>query len=378
MLHSGRRRFLRFFFLRSKILGAMSLLMIALTVLHGCGDGDDAEEEGGAKALYVPASDVIAVLRINANNGGLRPIAGSPYAISSYSIAVDPLKRFMYASTGGAYLVGYTINPATGALTQINGGPFWIEGSPPLSIAFDPAGKFVYTANGSANSISALTVASTGILTPVAGSPFATGQNPQHLVVSPNGLFVYTANTNDNTISMYRIDALTGALTAITGSPYATGASPRSIAIDPSGKYMYVSNYGSTISALAIDAVSGALSPLARPVYAGGGHSIVVDRSGKFVYATSGFNVYGYSLNAANGELTALPLVPQSNDARAHKLVVDGSGKYLYVAEGVNSRITAFAINPVTGELTAVSGSPFAVVPGSTVGHWPTDISVSL
>jgi len=47
------------------------------------------------------------------------------------------------ANFGSDTVSGYTINPATGALTAIAGSPF-AAGIEPIAIAVDPKGKFVY------------------------------------------------------------------------------------------------------------------------------------------------------------------------------------------------------------------------------------------
>jgi 6-phosphogluconolactonase len=54
------------------------------------------------------------------------------------SVAVDPSGKFAYVANAGDNTVsGYTINPATGALTAIAGSPF-AEGAEPFSVAVDP------------------------------------------------------------------------------------------------------------------------------------------------------------------------------------------------------------------------------------------------
>ena len=41
-------------------------------------------------------------------------------------------------------------------------------------------------------------------------------------------------------------------------------------------------------------------------------------------------------------------------------VTVDAYGKFAYVANYVTNNISAYTINPTTGALTAVAGSPFA------------------
>lgn len=50
--------------------------------------------------------------------------------------------------------------------------------------------------------------------------------------------------------------------------------------------------------------------------------------------------------------------------AEPTSVAVDPSGKFAYVANNGSSDVSAFTINTATGALTAVVGSPFAVVNG--------------
>jgi len=74
-----------------------------------------------------------------------------------------------------ATVSGYSIDAATGALTQFAGSPF-AAGTGSVSITVDPSGKLAYVANLSSNNVSAYDInANTGVLTALAGSPFAAG-----------------------------------------------------------------------------------------------------------------------------------------------------------------------------------------------------------
>jgi 6-phosphogluconolactonase len=80
-------------------------------------------------------------------------------------------------------------------------------------------------------------------------------------------------NLFSNTISAFAIDTASGALTPL-GTPIPTLAFPRSIVVDPSGRFAYVTSEGSaiggaTVSAFAMDAASGALTPIGMPVPTG-------------------------------------------------------------------------------------------------------------
>ena len=146
--------------------------------------------------------------------------------------------------------------------------------------------------------------------------PVATGTSPFRITGSPDRSHLYVVNQVSNDISAYAVDAATGALTPVPGSPFAAGTDPVALAFTPSGAYLYVANKGSdSLSAYAVDAKSGALTPLATPTY---------------------------------------PTGPDPSD-----VLVDPSGKVVYVANGASSSVSTFLITAQTGELTTVIGSPF-------------------
>ena len=59
------------------------------------------------------------------------------------------------------------------------------------------------------------------------------------------------------------IEAATGALTPLAGSPFASGMGPNGVTVSPNGRFAYAANYVSQdVSAFNIDADTGALTPV--------------------------------------------------------------------------------------------------------------------
>ena len=141
--------------------------------------------------------------------------------------------------------------------------------------------EFAYTATGSCScegqgsipgSVSAYTIdGATGVLTQISGSPFPAGQNSHSVVADRTGQFLYVANHDSNNVSAYTIDPSSGALTPITGSPFSAGAGPHAVTVDPTGQFSYVANHLSNdVSAYTIDAASGALTPISGSPFPAG------------------------------------------------------------------------------------------------------------
>jgi len=237
------------------------------------------------KFLYVTQmnSSAVAGFTITAGAGVLAPIPGSPFPAGDTPIQaiVDPSGKFLYVSNlndsfGG--ISAYTIDSTSGALTPITGSPFPTQSNfpGPNRMAIGGGGMFLYvgmsgTTNAN-NGISAFSInPNTGALTQITGSPFPAGNDPQGIATDPSGKFLYTANSQDNTVSAFTIDGSSGTLTPVSGSPYATKAGPEALAIDPGGQFLYVGENSTTgIEAFTIDATSGGVTSMAGSPFAPG------------------------------------------------------------------------------------------------------------
>jgi 6-phosphogluconolactonase (cycloisomerase 2 family) len=333
-------------------------------------------------------SNNISGYTINSATGALTAMNGSPFQAGNdtRAVAVDPTGKFLYAANATSNDVSaYIINATTGVLTQITGSPFALPSGAnvPQSIAVDPATKFVFVGSSAAANVSAFTINSaTGTLTEVPGSPFANpGGSNYGIVVDPSDRFVYVANDSSTGVSAYTITAGTGALTMIAGSPYSAGAGALSVAVDPSGRFLYLPDLGSnSVFMFAINSSSGALT-LSRTIHGRGSASSIALANGtspvtytpKFAYAANSDDntVSGYSADPESGSLTPVAGSPFNTGAPAGiqpqpvSLAVDPSGRFEYAVDfngnGSNGVVAGFKVNPLTGALTLVSGSPFVV-----------------
>ena len=223
----------------------------------------------------------------------------------------------------------------------------------------------------------------TGAITTGTETPQQQDFTPTGLALGPSKKFLYAINSFDDTISIFNV-AGNGTL-ALGGSPTPAGSSPNAAVIDPSGKYLLVTNtiFDGTVSVFSIDSSSGALSEVGLPVPANAYPTeILFTHSGQFVYVTNpGIGmVTGFSF--ANGVLSPAPGSPVSSGTGAAALAVDGSDRFLYVAnpsainappyESTTGNISGFNIDPNTGALTPLLGSPFT----STAGSGPIAIAV--
>jgi len=165
-------------------------------------------------------------------SGGLTPIAGSPFpssgGVSVFTLGGDG--QFLYAaiaSGGAATIVGFNVDPNTGALASLPGVPLALPSC--RYIVADQAGAYLYAAGGT-NVFGYRIDQKTGALDPLPGFPVGVGAEADTLSVDPTNQFLYVANSSARTVTGFALDAATGALTPTPGSPFAVGSSADLIA----------------------------------------------------------------------------------------------------------------------------------------------------
>jgi 6-phosphogluconolactonase len=285
----------------------------------------------------------------------------------------------------------YVTLPQTGAVLQLH-----IDGttgtitlgaqtpqvlsSTPTGIAILPSKKFLYAANSFANTISIYSVASDGSLN-LTGTPVpAGGSSPNLAVIDPSGKYLLVTNNLSDNVSVFSIDASSGALTPTAGSPFPANANPAEIIITPAGDAVYVTNPGIGM-VTAFSFANGVLTQLpTSPVFSGRGASgLAIDATGRFLYVANPLainpppiasigNISGFNINPDTGELTPILGSPftSATGTGPTALAIDPGGRFVYATTtGSSFAIWCFAITPSNGQLVPVTGSPFSVAGGS-------------
>jgi YD repeat-containing protein len=342
------------------------------------------------------SSATISAFTLDPNSGALTPIAGSPFAAGSdpVTFAVDPAGKFL--------LVG---NPG-----QSSGSS---DALPPAGLPGPKADRLVLLATleswpledfSSSNAAEPMAPNPSSLLRPIDWS-FASDSMPR-LLPSASGM-IFAGGTDsgqkaiarpncgtadsvkrgtaqpDNcgsgptSISVFSINASTGALTQVNNSPFTVSGQPDSIAINPSDSFVYVTYDTNLVDGFAFNATSGNLTELPDAPYVTSGSqlsNVSVDPSGEFVYAAGGSysvgsNLLAFSLNSATGTLSAVGTAP--GPSGSHELAISSGATgvtytpqfaYVLSAGGGNgaNNISGYSINPTSGALTPLAGSPFA------------------
>lgn len=321
-------------------------------------------------------SDSVSAFALDPRSGALVEVAGSPFATGGdrpSQLTLHPTGPFLYAiNQNSGDIAAYTINAETGVLTPI--APVTTGTSTP-AFAIDPTGSFAYVAASGTGELYTYAIdPTTGALSEVPGSRVTIGTSFGGMALERDGRFVYAFNFADGEILAFAIDATTGVPTEITGSPFAVGANIRLLATHPNGQFLYAKRGPQTetaangVAVFAIDGATGSLSEITgSPFESGVANPIALafDRTGSKMYAghllivgTPEINVRAYSVNPTTGALTTISGSPFAAPAFPLSLDVDGSDKYLYVAGVQTNQVTAYSIDSGDGSLLQLPNSP--------------------
>jgi len=254
----------------------------------------------------------VRAYQIDQNTGALTRSPGSPFpaGINPQSVTVDLSGKFVYVANGyhngNGTVAAYAIDQSTGSLTPVPGSPFAVPidttksrfpapGSMPVSVTVHATatGQALYVADSFQDSIWEYVIGgTTGALVLSPASPFSVPGGPYSVKAESGGPFLYASNSYPSyptgSVAGYSIDAATGSLTAVAGSPFVGGPVPVGLTVDPAGRFVFVANQGSyltnysgTVSAFAVDANTGALTPVpGSPFVAGIGPTSVATAPG--------------------------------------------------------------------------------------------------
>jgi 6-phosphogluconolactonase len=273
----------------------------------------------------------VSVFSVNRRSGALSGVPGSPFGGvgRGNAVAFSPDGRLL-AETGGypdPAMGVFSVNASTGALSPVAGSPFFLSQSG--GVAFSPDGHLLAATIGGVGVFSV--DPSTGGLSAVPGSPFGTGFGA--VAFSPSGDLLATIASADS-VSVFSVDPTTAALTAVAGSPFSTGprSGAESVAFSPNGRLLATANLNA--GTLSVFSVNPSVGTLTRVV----GSPFHDPRAG---------------LGAGSGVAS----VAFSPDGR---LLAAGNTTEVYPNPRPVHSVSVFSVNPTTGALSPIAGSPFS------------------
>ena len=296
-------------------------------------------------------------------------------AVGQTSTLLPP--KFLYSSDfSGNKVLGYTVNPTTGAIKATAQGSVPTH-TGPTRVASDKGGYRLYVVNQSSKDLNAYFIyRNDGSLHSVPGSPFAIGEPPTGVAVAPSGKYVYvttlkSVNSPQSSVYAFAVQS-NGSLKPVPGSPFSTVNWALALTIDPQGKYLYVSSSPETstastseIDAYSINATDGALTPVPGSPYtepnsqscANGAWDIAVHPSGKFlVIPNMCEGIVVYRIDRSTGTLTLVKgsPFPDQNRSVVESIAMDPAGQYFWVTSqycfsGCSVGTETWKLNTTTG-----------------------------
>ena len=196
--------------------------------------------------------------------------------------------------------------------------------------------------------------------------------SPSFLALHPSGRYLYAVNETDGPpkgeggVSAFAVDARTGALTPLNKES-SRGGSPCHLALDARGRYVLVANYGGGSVAVLPVQPDGRLSPPTTFVQHEGhgadpgrqkephAHWVDIDKANRFaLVADLGLDeVLVYKFDPAKGGLTPNqpPAARLAPGAGPRHAAFHPDGRHVYVINELQSTVTAFSYDPATGAL---------------------------
>jgi 6-phosphogluconolactonase (cycloisomerase 2 family) len=147
---------------------------------------------------------------------------------------------------------------------------------------------------------------------------------------------------------------------------------PTGLAMAPQSNFLAAGNVnGPGLSVFRVDATKGSITPVAGSPFhtSGGGYPLhnLFHPSGKFLYAgmqvSIDSNVWAFSVDPSTGALSPVPGSPFPGQSYVggggvNSIALHPNGKFLY-ASGFFLGITGYAVDQSTGALTQLADSPF-------------------
>ncbi len=257
-----------------------------------------------------------------------------------------------------------------------------------VAMARDAGGHFLLVANQTTNTVSAFgTQPGSATLTSI-GTVFV-GNGPVAVAIDPSAKFFYVVNQTDNTVGEY--DLASGA--QMVGSPYATGSVPNAVVAvtttptgGAGGLFVYVANGGSGSGANSVsifqvctvasatctvqDVTDGTMIPVGTPVSVGlNPVAMTVDPTNKFLYVVNhgSSTVSAFLINPTTGELSALNPSSVSTGSSPVAITMHSSGKFLYVSNNASSNISGFDVSTTNGALSNATNVTSSAQPAGLV-----------
>lgn len=300
--------------------------------------------------------------RLDPTDGKLTPVETTSLEGAPGSLAVDPQKKFLFASVrSNSTLASFRIDPASGKLKAINAVAL-PKGENAAFVATDRTGRWLLSASYAAGKVVVHRLAEDGAIQSPAVQTIETTKTAHNIAIDRDNRFVFVPHVEPNAVYQFRLDASTGKLAeagkAEGGAPK---AGPRHLAFHPTKNLAFTSDeQGSSVTVYQFDPESG-LKPMQTlstlPMdYKGKNTTAEVKAhpNGKFVWVSNRGHdsLAGFSIDAATGKVAAIGQTPTEPTPRSFDIEPDG--RFVFGAGEGSGKLAVYQCDPDTGKLTRI------------------------
>jgi 6-phosphogluconolactonase len=242
----------------------------------------------------------------------------------------------------------------------------------PSFLALNKRGDRLYSVHGDGHEVSVFRVDRASGLLSFMQQQDCQGRNPVHLALDPNEAFLVVSNHLTHALAVLPVlaDGSLGPVSQLVEMPGSPGphrveqpfAKPHHNPFDHSGRFVVVPDKGlDRVFAFRFEA--GRLGPTAQAFAqtreTAGPRHLAFHPRGPYAYVVNELDstVTAYRFDALSGALEAFQILPSLPDtftgnSRASEIVIDASGLTLYASNRGLDSIATFRIDPATGRLT--------------------------
>lgn len=367
-----------------KLTGALAAFIIAIMSTSNVSGSEKSATQSDYFVYVGVYGKGVYAYRFHAPDAKLDSLGMVGEVANPSFLATDRHDKILYAvselegkAEGG--VASFAIDRAKGSLQSLNSVPS--GGVAPCHLAVDKTGKMLIVANYTTGGVSSFPIEKDGRIGNMSSLMAAQGSsvNPERqegphaheVVISSDNKLVYVPDLGLDQIRIYRIDPANAKL-APHEPPFIkddAGFGPRHMAFSRDGKYLYVVNeLKSLITVYSGDELSGNFHQVQTVSTVPEGFSgengpaeILMDRAGKFVYASNRGpgTIAVFAVDSSKGTLRQVQ-VAATGDTFPRGVELDPTGGYLFVGDQKANRFVIFRVDPNSGRIT-LTGQPVDV-----------------
>jgi len=292
----------------------------------------------------------ITVMKLDPETGDIKIVEKVPAGSNVKHMALSPDHRFLYASVRSEpfSVITYSINPATGNLNQLSKE---LLSHNMAYISVDQSGRYLFSVSYTDAKIEVNPIGLDGVVKSEPVQVISTGPNPHSILVDRSNQFVYVPHLGNAQIKQFLFNETSGVLTPNDPEAVYTqdDSGPRHFDFSPDNRFVYVSNeMDGMVYSYKIDNDTGILDEIQRI------SAIPPNLSPEPSTPADGDGDGDGAQETEDEEVTTFGV------ADIH---ITPNGKWLYVSVRANNTITAFGVDPHSGNLTYIGSYDTEKIP---------------